>query len=210
MQNQKCCYCESEIPESGHSKAVEHFRPQAIFPSKRNEWKNLLLACAQCNGHKSDKFPVAVLGSNNTVKVLQARQEESGRPAILDPCDSSADPEDHLDFVFGLNDPLLGLVVGIDRNGRRSALGQRTITVVGLDSAYFRGKYATFITSMYREFTRILDAANTKNSNGVRESRRQFEQWMAAGNEFAGVARAFVRSNDQLTKLGVKVPDGNQ
>ncbi len=57
MQHGKCCYCERRLPETGHLKAVEHFRPKSVFPELRNEWRNLLLACSQCNGQKADKFP---------------------------------------------------------------------------------------------------------------------------------------------------------
>ncbi len=208
MQQHKCCYCESLIPEKGHAKAVEHFRPQALFPSKRNEWKNLLLACAQCNGLKSDEFPVVVLGCDDTVKVVQARQEDSGRPAILDPCDTDIDPEKHLDFVLELTDDFCGLIRARNVKGKKSNLGQKTIDIIGLFDDYYRGKYAAFIRCMYRETTRLLDARDTRNAQGLTESRRQFEQWMSAGNESAGVARAFVRSKG-LTRLGVGMPGGD-
>ncbi|MCH7591776.1 MAG: HNH endonuclease, partial [Planctomycetes bacterium] len=80
MQRHKCCYCESVIPELGHAKAIEHFRPQALFPSKRNEWKNLLLACAQCNGLKSDEFPVVVLGCDEPAIQVDGKQPGTGVP----------------------------------------------------------------------------------------------------------------------------------
>ena len=50
MQYYKCCYCEMPIPSRGHLKAVEHFEPKSVFKLKTNDWNNLLLACAQCNG----------------------------------------------------------------------------------------------------------------------------------------------------------------
>lgn len=56
MQHGKCCYCEQKIPKEGHQKAVEHFKPKSIFKYFINDWDNLLLACPQCNGKKSDKF----------------------------------------------------------------------------------------------------------------------------------------------------------
>ena len=58
MQHMKCCYCECRIPQDGHLKAVEHFRPKSVYQELKNEWSNLLLACAQCNGKKRDKLPV--------------------------------------------------------------------------------------------------------------------------------------------------------
>ncbi len=57
MSHQKCAYCEVEInaPRAGQ---VEHFNPKALFPSLAYEWNNYFLACAGCNGAKSNKWPV--------------------------------------------------------------------------------------------------------------------------------------------------------
>ena len=82
MQKQKCCYCEQLIPPDGHGKAVEHFHPQSIFKSRRNDWPNLLLACPQCNGKKSNKFPVMLTSNVDEVKVVYLKQEGEGQPAM--------------------------------------------------------------------------------------------------------------------------------
>jgi len=50
MQHGKCAYCEMKLPLEGHQKTVDHFRPKGKFKSRVNDWKNLLLVCAQCNG----------------------------------------------------------------------------------------------------------------------------------------------------------------
>ena len=54
--NSKCAYCESGMTESG-SQQVEHFKPKALFPSLAYDWNNYFLACAGCNGAKSDQWP---------------------------------------------------------------------------------------------------------------------------------------------------------
>jgi len=205
MQKHKCCYCETSIPELGHAKAVEHFRPQSIFRSRRNEWNNLLLACPQCNGHKSDEFPVVVMGAKDTVKVLQACQEDDGRPAILDPSDAGTDPEEHLDFVVELLDDLCGLIKARNFEGSSSKIGQRTIEVVGLDSAYYKSEYAKFIRVLWMQAGLLEEARANGDDDGVRRSCQAFEQYMAAGREYSGVARAFVR-HFKLERRGVKMP----
>ena len=70
MQKEKCCYCEQLIPKKGHIKAVEHFHPKSVYKHMRNDWKNLLLVCAQCNGKKSDKFPVRLSKIDGEVSVV--------------------------------------------------------------------------------------------------------------------------------------------
>jgi len=56
MSCRKCVYCEGAInaPRAAH---VEHFKPQALFPSLAYEWTNYFLGCPGCNGAKSDKWP---------------------------------------------------------------------------------------------------------------------------------------------------------
>ena len=101
MQYGKCCYCELEISDEGHGKAVEHFAPKAVFEGRRNDWENLLLACAQCNGKKSDDFPVEMLTDElDEPKVMYLTKPTSGTPLVINPSDPSIDPEAHLDFVL--------------------------------------------------------------------------------------------------------------
>src|SRR5258708_29176396 len=98
MQRNKCCYCEQLIPVEGHSKAVEHFRPQSIFKYSRNAWRNLLLACSQCNGKKSDKFPIMLTNDENELKVIYLKRQGTGEPALMDPSHRTTNPEKHLDY----------------------------------------------------------------------------------------------------------------
>jgi 5-methylcytosine-specific restriction endonuclease McrA len=73
----KCAYCETD--SSGSSLQVEHFRgkDKNIRNTKDTkdrhayywlayEWSNLLLICSDCNGAKSDYFPLEA----NGVRVL--------------------------------------------------------------------------------------------------------------------------------------------
>ncbi len=135
MQHGKCCYCELEISDEGHGKAVEHFAPKAVFEGRRNDWENLLLACAQCNGKKSDDFPVEMLTDElDEPKVVYLANPESGTPLVINPSNPSIDPEAHLDFVLDeKNDLHHGLIHSKDN----SNMGRVTIDVLGLDRPYY-------------------------------------------------------------------------
>lgn len=54
-----CAYCGVHENEGGGPRffTVEHFRPKSRFPALRNDYANLLYACAVCNGYKGDDWP---------------------------------------------------------------------------------------------------------------------------------------------------------
>ena len=52
-----CAYCtitESENP--GATFNIEHFRPEALFPSLKSTCQNLRYSCPRCNSYKSDRW----------------------------------------------------------------------------------------------------------------------------------------------------------
>lgn len=92
MQNNKCCYCERIFYSMGDSEnEIDHYFPRGNFKKpngdtdwgRANAWDNLLYACGQCNGAKSRNQPV---------------DPTTGEILILNPCDNSNDPEDHISF----------------------------------------------------------------------------------------------------------------
>ena len=135
MQYGKCCYCEQKIPSEGHSKAVEHFKPKSTFRYLRNDWKNLLLTCPQCNGKKSDKFPVELTDESRETKVIYLQTESDAEPLIIDPSNPNIDPQEHIDFIVDDIDNELGLIIA--RNN--SELGKLTIDVVDLYNKFHTG-----------------------------------------------------------------------
>lgn len=44
-QENLCCYCETFITISNEKSHIEHFKPQAHYPSERYNYKNLHLSC---------------------------------------------------------------------------------------------------------------------------------------------------------------------
>ncbi|MCH8910481.1 MAG: HNH endonuclease, partial [Chloroflexi bacterium] len=130
MQNKKCCYCEQLIPAEGHAKAVEHFRPKSIFKSQRNDWRNLLLACAQCNGKKSDKFPVLLSNNVDQPKIIYLKRKQTAEPAMINPSNDKINPGDHLDYYLDMSG---GTLVGQILERNKSLLGRTTIDVTNID-----------------------------------------------------------------------------
>lgn len=205
MQHGKCCYCERKLPETGHLKAVEHFKPKSVFTGLRNEWTNLLLACSQCNGKKRDKFPVVLSDEVNEDKVLYLDTEQ---PAILDPSDPEIDPEDHIDFDF---DPHLhedGFAVIMAKNG--SDLGAKTIETIGLHGLfYLRERRDRFRALIQRNYLILVDALEGGDEDEVSTARWEFELLLKSRKPFAGFARAYARFKGlDKPPLSVRIPKG--
>ncbi|MCJ7600475.1 MAG: HNH endonuclease [Desulfobulbaceae bacterium] len=208
MQNHKCCYCESDIPEKGHLKAVEHYRPQAVYTSLRNNWENLLLACAQCNGKKSDLFPVR-LANDEVVeaKVLFINDGEvgEGELQIIDPSDPGIIPCDHIEFETEYNSRLLGLV--IERNG--SSQGRHTIDVVGLNSKFHvKKRWKRCMQVLQQTYCILLEARFDKDEDRVNVQLDRFRGFVSSKSEYSGLARAFARHNKLDEIFGLEIPAG--
>jgi uncharacterized protein (TIGR02646 family) len=194
MQREKCCYCEQIIPNEGHAKAVEHFQPKSIFKFLRNDWKNLLLACAECNGTKSDKFPIELTDDNNLAKVVYLKKvvPKTGKPLLINPSDPHIDPEDHIDFVVDdTNFEALGIPV--EKNG--SKRGRVTIEIIKLHAHYYVKKRRTFLLeTLLPQYETLLRAHNSGQNTIVQTSKMNFISLMASNHEFAAVARSFCRA----------------
>ncbi len=189
MQHGKCCYCERRLPETGHLKAVEHFRPKAVFAGLRNEWRNLLLACSQCNGKKGSKFPEILSDQPGGESVLYLDTEQ---PAILDPSDPEIDPEDHIDFDFSGPEWADSFAVIMAKNG--SLLGEETIRTVCLDAGFYtRERRARYRRVILVSYVNLLEAFDHGDQDRITAQRQSFELLMAPQQPYAGLARSFAR-----------------
>lgn len=206
MQKEKCCYCEQKISDEGHSKAVEHFQPKSIFKFLKNDWENLLLACSQCNGSKSDKFPVELTDDNNNPKVVLLKKttpKKKGKKLLVDPSDPNIDPEDHIDFIV---DDSNFEELGIPKEKKGSKEGRITIDVVNLQAWYYTNKRRTFLLqTLLPAYHTLLNAYHLQQSNIVMSYKDRFRTYMTANQEFAAVARAFCRTKN-LDKNPFNIP----
>jgi len=211
MQHGKCCYCEEDIPEKGHAKAVEHFKPKSVFKSLTNDWDNLLLACAQCNGKKSDLFPIELTSEEEEPKVIYIKRGSKERCVsrknasvlLIDP--SKENPEKYLDFVVDLSNSMFGLIHA--KKNRRK--GIHTIKVIGLDDWFYHKKNRDFLRdALIPTLGQMTRAADLKDQTSVDARKRDFEQWMADSYRIAGFTRAFARHYG-LEKYGISIPSDN-
>ncbi|RLC18520.1 MAG: TIGR02646 family protein [Deltaproteobacteria bacterium] len=211
MQHGKCCYCEQRIPDEGHLKAVEHFRPKSVFRNLKNEWKNLLLSCAQCNGKKSDKFPVILSDTSGESETLYPETASRETPAVIDPSDPEINPEDHISFDFSGGDTSYeeyGIIMA--RHG--SLMGQITIETVGLDRMFYAKKrYDYYVYIIMQDFRNLLIALSQGNERDLESCKRTFRQLMSAKGEFAAFTRAFVRHKKlDRPPVGIRIPVGSE
>jgi len=190
MQHRKCCYCEMPIPDEGHLKAVEHFRPKSIFRNLKNAWSNLLLACAQCNGKKSDLFPVILSDEDGEAKVVCTKKKTSAPAALIDP--SHTDPEAHLDYEFDV--PMEDRTFGLIKAKDGSILGRTTIEVIGLTGSFYQSQRENrMLEVILAHHINLLRALKAGDEDRMRAGKDSFEQLMSARNKMAGLARAYAR-----------------
>lgn len=202
MQKEKCCYCEQLIPVEGHGKWVEHVHPKAIFKSRRNDWPNLLLACPQCNGKKSDKFPVMLTSNVNEVKVIYLEQEGEGEPAVLDPS-GTTNPEEHLAYHV---EPRDGDLLGQIRARNKSPLGGTTIDVTGIDQWCIHKKRRIQARLLIIAALRLGDAKDVGDDDLMNVAKLHYQILMSSGHEFAGLAREIARKMKLDRNHGLTIP----
>ena len=182
MQHQKCCYCESPIGDWSSGRQVEHYLPQSGSEEHRNDWNNLLLACAYCNGAKSDQYPVSC----------------NGEPLLLDPSDPAQDPEDHIEFVVDECQIRYGQRIGEAKPRNKSRKGEATILAMKLHHEFhcrLKNPYWIILRSLYIELlTAVKNILCGRGDAKLVEQRlNEFREWMSSDKPYAGFARTFYR-----------------
>ena len=208
MQSEKCCYCEQYIPEGGHAKAIEHFEPKSVFKAQRNHWPNLLLACAQCNGKKSDEFPVMLTDNPDEIKLIYVKKtnrKETGEkpPALIDPT-RKTNPEAHLTYRLDLPDDECLAGQMYPRDG--SPQGKATISVIGLDQAFFLRQRKIHFRDLVTMLFALEEASEQGNQIRIQAVLERFENLISCGGKFSGLAREFARKY-KLNAYGLVIPD---
>ncbi|MCZ6655104.1 MAG: hypothetical protein O7D91_19010 [Planctomycetota bacterium] len=206
MQHGKCCYSERYLPQTGLDKHVEHFEPKSIFTWRRNEWNNLLLVSPQCNGRKSDQFPMVMASDEedeSIAKVVYLTQPADGEPAIVDPCSLDDDPERHLTYVLDDREELYGQVIPREESPK----GRITIEVTGIDDdIFYRERFERLTDVLQREFANLLRVKKGRNEDAVKAAIHTFEILVASNTEYAGLARDFAREKKLDERFGLVIP----
>ena len=155
MSHAKCFYCETK-----GTLEVDHYIEVAEDPTLAFEWHNLYLSCKPCN-------------SKATNQAIPAAD-------CVDPCDSSCDPGEHLEFVG-------------EELRYRTERGNATIRKYRLaDGVGERRRVLQTIANM------ILALTKTKGRDalGVDERARLWRTFAHDDAEFALMARAYLRALD--------------
>lgn len=199
MQHGKCCYCERKISDEGHEKAVEHFHPQSIFVNLVNDWANLLLACAQCNGKKSDEFPVVLSTNAKAPKVLYLRRPARKRRLLIDPSDpKDDDPERHLAFVVDDSDAERGLV----KPRSNSERGRATIDVTGIYRTCYVQARRRHLYKIMNKYVQLLEAYEDGDEEMVEVWFNSIRQATNAPAPYAALTREFFRVKKIKERFG--------
>ncbi len=188
MQKRKCCYCESFIPKEGHQKTVEHFQPKSIFKWLKNDWANLLLACPQCNGKKSNKFPIMLTDNKNESKVLYIKKPTRGKTLLIDPS-KRIDPENHITFIVDDSKSDYGNI----KSKNYSRLGKETIQTIGLDGFHYLRERRVWHRILNMVFNNLLEAEDQGNEDVVKEKCDTFKLYMSAKSKFTAYVREYVK-----------------
>lgn len=123
------------------------------------------------------------------------------KPLLLDPTDTSTDPEDHLEFIIDDDEALFGSIM--ERNG--SVCGRKTIDTVDLTNSSHIRKRKNALQEIMNLYFNILKASDvTSKSQAV----QHLEQRLGANCEHAAIAREFARVKKLEEKFGVRIPRG--
>jgi uncharacterized protein (TIGR02646 family) len=208
MQHEKCCYCENKIPLKGHSKAVEHFVPKAKVKEFTNDWDNLLLACAQCNGKKSDSFPLELFKVDNTksqvIYLRNKRDFKKGSPLLINP--TKENPEKHLEFLCDIKEEYYGQITTKNNSNK----GKYSIKTIGLYDTYYTNIHRDFIRQLVARYSMLTDAIDNGDSDGIQTEIQYFNQHMKNNYKLAGLARSFVKHykmSSRYKQYGIKIPN---
>ena len=190
MQHGKCCYCERPIGVNTSGKDVEHFRPRRC-KDHLYRWENLLLACTDCNGAKWDKFP----------------KSEDGEPLLLDPSDSTLDPEDHIEFIVDEKQSLLELPVELAIPRGLTAKGVESIRVLNLSGGQHTLMRNETLAKLNAWHSRLVSEVNraacgTGDAQVIRELKNDLKNACGDGQVYAGLARTFRRVH-RLERYGI-------
>jgi len=105
-----CSYCGiSPLKQKVGGRSIDHFKPKAIFPILAFEWKNLFIACTDCQKIKGGKYPT------NT------------EPLKPDSCHY------HFDYWFEIDWTKNHIIPNKDRSSEEQETAQTTIDWLGLN-----------------------------------------------------------------------------
>lgn len=89
-QHSKCYLCERELVTDFQ---IEHNKSKSNYPLLRCDWNNLFLACAYCNGKKSNNFDSTIHASTNNIEELLIQKIDFSNKKAIQLATSAITPE---------------------------------------------------------------------------------------------------------------------
>lgn len=178
-------------------------------------WENLLPSCIDCNRPrlqditgqnaevlgKASQFPIA----NESRRATAPGAEKKERRLLLNPCQD--DPEKHLvfEFIENENDPRIVDVIVLPAklpNGKESPMGKESIHSYALQRPGLvmeRSRRFKDIKAQVARINRYLkrlddDPDDQDNLNDLQEEMEELKRMIADDQEYAGMARQYVKS----------------
>jgi len=174
-QNHRCAICEQEI-FSASAKSIEHFRPKTKYWWLAYNPANYYLACTDCNGYKSDHFPVV----DNIGATYVARKIVKEIPLLLNPLFDN--PNEYFKLVLIIHPSTnKGIAILQSKNGIsdfQKAKVTETIKTFNLDfhanSTKLDGYRYELLQKYYNELIEIANARLTlKDKNSFNDFLKQ-------------------------------------
>jgi uncharacterized protein (TIGR02646 family) len=182
--NGKCAYCESHIAHVTY-KAIDHFRPQSIFPTLAYSWENLLLCCPKCNSdYKKAKFPLQDGEMAKPDRMNPCSLGTDLLSPLINPCESN--PDDHFDFTM-------------DTPIAKTYNGAKTISVTRIDREELNDRRRAHLLK-FRALVKIYIEADKDQRLRIKTNADEMiRSYIDSTSEYLAFTRAVLRQNNLLS-----------
>lgn len=190
LHHGKCCYCESKLSKG--QAQVEHFRPKARVDEDKEHpgywwlaysWRNLLLACGDCNRKKGAKFPLKPGSKRLCPEDCDLEKEE---PILINPLEE--DPEEFIEYKYDLSAKLI-MVKAVGKCER----GNKTVNeLTGINNRHMMQERAHQL-QRYEDYRLWAGLKNEKC-----RARKRLREYISSCSRFSGFARFYFKKMGYL------------
>ena len=187
LHHGKCCYCERKL--SRGQAQVEHFRPKAKVDEDKHHpgywwlaysWRNLLLACGDCNTKKGAKFPLETGSKRLNPEDCDLEKEE---PILINPLEE--DPEEFIEY--DLCAKLMVKALG------KCERGEKTVTkLTGINDTHMMQERARKLQD-YEDYKLWAGLKNEKC-----RARKRLREYISSSSQFSGFAKFYFKKMGYL------------
>ena len=188
LHHGKCCYCESKLSKG--QAQVEHFRPKTKVDEDEHHpgywwlaynWRNLLLACGDCNRKKGAKFPLEPGSKRLYPEDCDLEKEE---PILINPLEE--DPEEFIEYHLPTKSKMVKAVGKCER-------GKKTVNkLTGINNRHM----------MEERWRKLQDYEDYKLWAGLKNekcrARKRLREYISSSSPFSGFAKFYFKKMGYL------------